>query len=280
MYNADTRYRVKDWLYGITKTQPQVDKKSKSQVANDAFEAESILSVYHLLNWSKDQGGAGITPGLGNWKNVKSIFPIHNEPANRKLLKRLSKKLLLNKEDLDEIRNLFGSQVSIYPPLTVFGTTNLLKVAFYFAYMQTYLLFLTFPAVTGIAAWAFLPKYSLVYAVLTLLGCTVFLEYWKILQADLSIRWDVKSVAAIKVNRPKYKYEKTIVDASGRTKHYYPKWKSISRQFLQIPFFVFCLITLGAIITLVFAIEVLVSEAYHGPYQQYLVSQRVAATSR
>jgi anoctamin-10 len=107
--------RVKDWLYGITKTQPKVDKRTKSESFRDAFEAESILSVYHLVNWSKEIGGAGVTPEFGKWQNVKSIFPIHNELANRKLLKRLSKKLVLNKDDLDEIRNLFGSQVSIFP---------------------------------------------------------------------------------------------------------------------------------------------------------------------
>jgi anoctamin-10 len=103
---------VKDWLYGITKTQPQVDKKSKTQVFQDAFEAESILSVYHLLHWSKENGGAGITPESGKWENVKAVFPIHNEQANRKLLKHLSKRLLLDKGDLDQIRDLFGSQVS------------------------------------------------------------------------------------------------------------------------------------------------------------------------
>ncbi|KAI4603921.1 hypothetical protein KJ359_000042 [Pestalotiopsis sp. 9143b] len=245
--------RVKDWLYGITKSQPKVDKRAKSEAYKDAFEAESILSVYHLVNWSKEAGGAGVTPEFGKWENVKSIFPIHNEQANRRLLKRLSKKLVLNKDDLDEIRNLFGSQV-----------------AFYFAYMQTYLVFLAFPAVTGILAWAFLPKYSLIYAILTLLGCTVFLEYWKILQDDLSIRWNVRGVGSLKQNRPNYHYEKVIVDSSGRTKHYYPKWKSFARQFLQIPFFAFCLVTLGVIITMVFALEVLVSEAYEGPYKTYL----------
>lgn len=107
--------RVKDWLYGITKSQPKVDKRAKSEAYKDAFEAESILSVYHLVNWSKEAGGAGVTPEFGKWENVKSIFPIHNEQANRRLLKRLSKKLVLNKDDLDEIRNLFGSQVSTFP---------------------------------------------------------------------------------------------------------------------------------------------------------------------
>lgn len=104
---------MKDWLFGITKTQPQVDKRSKSESFSNAFEAESLLSVYHILNWSKENGGAGITPGFGKWENVKSIFPLHNEPANRKLLKHLSKSLFLTRDDLDQIRDLFGSQVSI-----------------------------------------------------------------------------------------------------------------------------------------------------------------------
>lgn len=132
-------------------------------------------------------------------------------------------------------------------------------------------MFLAFPAITGILAWAFLPKYSLIYAILTLLGCTIFLEYWKILQDDLSIRWNVRGVGSLKTNRPNYIYEKVIVDSSGRTKHYYPKWKSFARQSLQIPFFVFCLVTLGVIITMVFALEVLVSEAYEGPWKTWLV---------
>ncbi|KAI0154582.1 calcium-activated chloride channel-domain-containing protein [Xylariaceae sp. FL1272] len=242
--------RVKDWLYSITKTQPQVDKKSKAQAARFTFEAESLLCVYHLVTWSKENGGAGVSTDSDN---VKAVFPIHNEPTNRRLLTHLSKRLFLTKVDLDEIRDLFGS-----------------KVAFYFAYMQTYLLFLAFPSITGIFAWAFLPKYSLIYAIITLVGCTVFLEYWKIMQADLSIRWNVKGVAALKANRPKYRYEKVTVDSARRTKHYYPKWKSFARQSLQIPFFALCLATLGVIITGVFAIEILVSEAYQGPYQSWL----------
>lgn len=219
-----------------------------------AFESEYILSVYHLVNWSKDIGGAGITPDYGKWENVRSIFPLQNQGANRALLLHLSKRLLLRNEDLDQIRDLFGS-----------------KVAFYFAFMQTYFLFLFFPAVTGVLAWMFLPKYSLVYAILTLFGCTVFLEYWKIQQADLSMRWNVKGVGSLKVNRPKFRYEKVIIDAAGRTRHYFPKWKSLLRQMLQIPFFVVALCVLGSIIALVFTIETLISEAYQGPYKSLLV---------
>lgn len=243
--------RVKDWLWEITRLQPPTGKDGP--LVDDAFEAENVLSMYHLVNWSQEIGGAGITPGRGKWECVKSIFPIHNEPANSALLRHLSKKLFLGDDDLDSIRDLFGS-----------------KVAFYFAFMQTYTAFLFFPAITGFLAWMFLPKYSLTYAILVLFGCTIFLEYWKIRQTDLSIRWNVKGVGSLKVSRPSFKYESVVVDAVGRTKHIYPKWKAILRQLVQIPFFAVAIVVLGSIIAAVFAIEVLVSEAYDGPYQSWL----------
>ena len=202
-------------------------------------------------------------PESGQWKNVKSIFPIHNEDVSTALLKHLSRRIFLTTQDLDQIRDLFGS-----------------KVAFYFAYMGTYLRFLSFSAVTGALAWAFLPKYSLLYAIITLFGCTVFLEYWKIRQDDLSVRWDVRGVGTLKVNQPKFKYEKIIVDAAGRKNYYFPKWKSVTRQLLQIPFFASALLALGAIITSVFAVEIIISELYEGPYKwclEYLPTLLLAA---
>ncbi len=219
------------------------------------YEAEDLLAVYHLVNWPTDMGGAGITPGVGKWENVKSIFPIHNDAVNRSLLRHLSRRIFLKVEDLDNIRDLFGS-----------------KVAFYFAFIQNYLLFLAFPAFTGVAAWLWLPKYSLAYAILTSVWCTVFLEYWKIQEVDLSIRWKVRGVHKTKINRPEFKWEKVVTDENGIQRHHFPKWKKITRQLLQVPFIAVAAVALGAIICIVFAVEVLISETYTGPYQFYLVS--------
>ena len=146
------------------------------------------------------------------------------------------------------------------------------QVAFYFAFIQCYLMFLVFPALTGVTTWLFLPKYSLAYAIITSIWCSVFLEYWKIQEVDLSIRWNTRGVNKSKPNRPEFKFDRVVVDASGRIKHYFPKFKQISRQLLQIPFILFATIALGAIICCVFAVEILVSEAYEGPHQFYLVS--------
>ncbi|KAF5597917.1 IST2 [Fusarium pseudocircinatum] len=242
--------RVKDWLYGITPNHPGGDKNT---VVDGAYEAEDILSVYHIVNWSKDLGGAGITPGTGKWKNVKAIFPIHNSKVNQSLLKYLSRKFFLSSEDIDQIRNLHGS-----------------KVAFYFAFIQAYLLFLTFPAITGVIAWLWLPRYSLAYGILTSVWCTVFLEYWKIQELDLSLRWNVKGIHHVKVNRPQFKYDYEYVDEGGRKHYYFPRWKKVVRQLLQIPFLIVAFLALGITIIAVFTIEIMISETYAGPYKDYL----------
>ncbi|KAH7240819.1 calcium-activated chloride channel-domain-containing protein [Fusarium redolens] len=248
--NAVYKSRVKDWLYGITPNHPGGDKNT---VVDGAYEAEDILSVYHIVNWSKDLGGAGITPGTGKWENVKAIFPIHNSKVNQSLLKYLSRKFFLTNEDIDQIRNLHGS-----------------KVAFYFAFIQAYLLFLTFPAITGVIAWLWLPRYSLAYGILTSVWCTVFLEYWKIQEIDLSLRWNVKGIHHVKVNRPQFKYDYEYVDEGGRKHYVFPRWKKVVRQLLQIPFLIVAFLALGITIIAVFTIEILISETYAGPYKDYL----------
>lgn len=120
-------------------------------------------------------------------------------------------------------------------------------------------------------AWLWLPRYSLAYAILTSIWCTVFLEYWKIQEVDLSLRWNVKGIQGVKVNRPQFKYDSVFVDGGGRKHYYFPRWKKVTRQLLQIPFLLFAFFALGVIIIAVFGIEVLISETYAGPYKYYLV---------
>ncbi|KAL2162504.1 hypothetical protein VTH06DRAFT_7418 [Thermothelomyces fergusii] len=252
VYNS----RLKDWLYGIVQKHPGGGKDS---VVDGAFEAEDVLSVYHLVTWPKSNGGAGITPGYGQWKNVECVFPLHNEPANQALLRHMNSRLWLTSDDLDRIRDLFGTKVTDSPLAMV--------VAFYYAFIQDYVVFLTFPAISGLVAWKFLPAYSLTFAILSTVWCTVFLEYWKVRQVDLSIRWDVNGVGAVKVSRPQYRWQKIVVDSAGLRRQYYPKWKQMLRQLLQIPFMAAAVVVLGVTILGVFALETLISEAYNGPYK-------------
>lgn len=74
-------------------------------------ETENLRSMFHLVTWKKSLGGAGVMPEIGKWKNVKSVYPLHNKAATKALLVKWSRQLILREEDLDQIRGLFGEKV-------------------------------------------------------------------------------------------------------------------------------------------------------------------------
>lgn len=74
-------------------------------------QAETLRSMLHLVTFSKENGGAGITANFGKWKNIKASFPLHNQAANKVLSRRLNRLIILEEDDLDDIRALFGEKV-------------------------------------------------------------------------------------------------------------------------------------------------------------------------
>ncbi|KAF7590319.1 hypothetical protein BBP40_002969 [Aspergillus hancockii] len=249
--NMVYKSRVKDWLHGIIHEVPIGDEHT---VMDSETSAEELRSVFHAVTWSKALGGAGITAQQGQWKNVASTFPLHDLSANAELLRKWSRTLLLTVEDLDAIRALYGE-----------------KVAFYFAFIHCYSTFLIFPAAWGIFSWLYLGPYSPICALVNCLWCIVFVEYWKIRETDLSLRWNVKGVGTLKVNRPQYTWDKEVRDSvTGETVRVFPAHKQLSRQMLLLPFATVASLALGTLIVITFALEILISEVYTGPFKDYL----------
>ncbi|KAK9242051.1 calcium-activated chloride channel-domain-containing protein [Lipomyces tetrasporus] len=243
--------RIKDWLFGIIHTLPSGDENT---IASAETPAEEIRSIYHAVTWQKDLGGAGITPEFGKWKNITASFPLHDRDACSELLSKWNRKTNLNVEDLDTIRALFGE-----------------KVAFYFAFIHCYSLFLVVPAAMGIVGWWFLGPYSIIYGSALVIWCIVFVEFWKIRESDLSVRWNVKGVGQLKVNRSQYQWEREVKDPiSGQVTHTFPGWKQFLRQMLLVPFASVASVALGTLIVVTFASEVFISEVYNGPLKGYL----------
>lgn len=187
-------HRIKDWLYGVIDQQP---KGSYDASVEGDTEAENLRSMYHLVTWKKELGGAGIMPGQGQWKNVKSVFPIQNRVRNKALLSKFSREPTLSRADLDEIRAVFGEKVG-NGDFEV-RLADISEVAFYFCFMQSYIIALIFPSVTGLLAYFFLHRVSLSYAIVTVIWCVVFLEYWRLEEISLSLRWRVRGIGSLKV---------------------------------------------------------------------------------
>jgi anoctamin-10 len=111
------------------------------------------------------------------------------------------------------------------------------------------------------------------------LWCTIFTEYWKHQEKDLSVRWGVKGVSNIEVKQKDFTPEKTITDpVTGEQVGFFPASKRFQRQLLQIPFALIAACSLGAVIATCFAIEVFISEVYGGPLKSVLVSIATASS--
>ena len=249
------RSRVQDWLYGVRTAAPE---KEMQKNLNDepVTEAERLRLVYLLITKSKNDGGAGITPKTGDWKGVESIFALHDHTFNKLWIKQLTSKYFLDIKDMTEIKDRFGE-----------------KIAFYFAFLQSYFIFLTFPALFGFSAWVLLGQFSPIYAIINGLWGVVFIEYWKKQQTDLAVQWGVRGVSKIQTKRPAFKHESEMKDPiTGEEIKVYSPIKRLARQLLQVPFAICAASVLGGLIAMCFAIEIFISEVYNGPFKAYLVS--------
>ena len=204
---------------------------------------------------SEKEGGAGITSQHGQWQEVEAIFPVQDTASNKEWIRKWAGETFLKVEDLDDIRDRLGE-----------------KIAFYFAFTQSYFQFLLAPAAFGFGCWVLLPHFSPVYAIANGLWCVTFIEYWKRQEVDLSIRWGVKGVSTIQEKRKDFTHEKEIRDpVTGETIQIFPSEKRILRQLLQVPFAILASIALGVVIAACFGIEIFLSEVYNGPFKNYLV---------
>jgi anoctamin-10 len=248
------RSRIKDWLHGVRQIQPTKDA-AQVLTTEPLTDAERLRHIHHMICCSKDEGGAGITPKYGEWKNVEAVFPLHDHARNKKWLTEFARKTFLTPDDLDEIRNCVGE-----------------KIAYYYAFLQSYFTFMMFPAAFGFSCWVLLGGYSPIYAIVNGLWCVTFVEYWKRQEKELSIRWNVKNVSTIEDKRREFKPEKTVTDSiTGETVSFFPAKKRLQRQLLQVPLAALCVVALGAIICTCYAIEIFISEVYDGPLKSILV---------
>ena len=91
----------------------------------------------------------------------------------------------------------------------------------------------------------------------------MFVEYWKREEIDLSIRWDVRGVGELKVNRPQYVWEREETDpVTGEVKRIFPTHKRVLRQLWFLPFAALAGLALGTVLLVTFALEALMSDVY------------------
>lgn len=129
-------------------------------------------------------------------------------------------------------------------------------------------------AAFGASAYFLLGYFSPIYAVVNSLMCVTFVEWWKHQEYDLGVRWGVRGVSSIDTRRHDFRAEKEFTDpVTGEKIQFFPSWKRLQRQLLQVPFALLAAAALGAVICFAFSIEIFMSEIYNGPGQSILVRQ-------
>lgn len=248
------RSRIRDWLHGVRQIQP-VKEAVGTLTEAPLTEAERLRIVHDMITAQRIDGGAGITPNYGEWKNVEAIFPLHNHDRNKRWLAEWSKKTFLTPDDLDELRNAVGE-----------------KIAYYYAFLQSYFQFLMFPAAFGASVKILLGNFSPVYMIGIGMWSVIFVEYWKRQEKELSVRWGVKNVGTLEAKRREFQPEKVHKDPiTGEDMASFPSKTRLQRQLLQIPLAMISAIALGLVICTCYAIEVFISEVYSGPLKSVLV---------
>ncbi|KAK6532287.1 hypothetical protein TWF281_006478 [Arthrobotrys megalospora] len=247
------RSRVRDWLHGIRPAAPE--KETQQSLENEPFtDGERLRLVYSLITLPNSEGGAGITPKQGEWNLVESIFALHDHDFNKKWLKDWSTKWIIGPEDLKVMRDRFGE-----------------KIAFYFAFIQWYFIALTVPAAIGIFAYLFLPAYSSFFAICNCLWSVVFVEYWKRQEVDLAVQWGSRHCSSVQRKRAEFQFDSEVSDpVTGEKIRYFPAYRRLLRQSIQVPFALFAASCLAAIIAGVFSIEIFLVEVYNGPLKMIL----------
>ncbi|KAI8099070.1 calcium-activated chloride channel-domain-containing protein [Halteromyces radiatus] len=263
LYKEYKAERTRDFLLGISLDSTHLSgntvinkdalKSSSSTFGQDFSEANRLRLIYDILTSSESNGGADISPHIDPF--VESIMPLHNDEFNKKWISTWSKKWLIDNDDLCTIRNHFGE-----------------KIAFYFAFVQFYFLWLTIPAGLGVLVYFTNSNaISISYSLSILVWGITFTEMWKRKQKELAVMWDVLNCSKHEKRRAAFKGDTTVADqVTGEEMPFVSTWKIILRRVLAIPGVALGAILLLFIVTFVFMLQLFLHEYYTGPFRSIL----------
>ncbi|CAO3589868.1 unnamed protein product [Absidia cylindrospora] len=260
LYKEYKTERNRDFLLGISMDSPDFalntdasNSNEKSSLRHGFTEADRLRLIYDILTSPENTGGADISPHVDPF--VDSIMPLHNDDFNKKWISTWSKKWIINDDDLWNIRNHFGE-----------------KIAFYFAFLQFYFLWLAVPAGLGVLVYfTHSNTLSIWYSLSMLAWGIAFTEMWKRKQMELAVRWGVRNCSKHEKRRAAFKGDTTVADqVTGEEMPFVPAWKIVLRRGLTIPGVALGAVFLLVIVASVFTLQLFLHEYYTGPFHKIL----------
>ena len=134
----------------------------------------------------------------------------------------------------------------------------------YFHFLAAYAKALTVISAIGCGFWYFGASYSPYYSTALVLWATTFVEYWKVLERKISVRWG--TYGAFRVEKLRHDYVRDGRSQLQRDFH------RATRMAASVPVIFGFIAALAGILTTLFAIEAFVTRLYTGPLHQHVVS--------
>jgi hypothetical protein len=128
----------------------------------------------------------------------------------------------------------------------------------YFSFLHSYTQALVFPAILGVLFYFFGTPYSPIYSILIVLWSVVFVEWWRVRERKLSLRFGTRGSFRVERRRARY------IDG-------FPWWKHELRILASLPVILLFAGVLLSILTGIFVFEAFVTQLYTGPGHQYIV---------
>ncbi|KAJ7498162.1 calcium-activated chloride channel-domain-containing protein [Mycena galericulata] len=227
-------YPHSDFLSGLPTTPLKVEEQ-----VQPLSPADRIRLVHAFITSTPTDGGLGISPDASEWDLVESVMALHDREFNERWIHAWTTSRFVSVKQ-ERLREHFGD-----------------SVAMYFSFLHSYTQALVFPAVLGVLFFFFGSPYSPIYSILLVLWSVVYVEWWRIRERLLSLRFGTRGSARVERRRAQY--------IEG-----VPWWKKELRMIASLPVIALFAAVLVSLLTGIFVFEAFVTQLYTGPGHKYI----------
>ena len=249
--------RSRDFLHGVvTAEELSVDEPFKP-AERVRYAHKRITAPYRAASEEK---GAGITARCAEFPHVMDMMPLHDSSFNQAWMKTWSRVSLasivygIEQSEIDKLRDHFG-----------------VHIAMYFAFLNAYSKSLVPMAVTGFIFWLSGQANHHMYACLVVLWAIVFVEFWRIRERMLAVRWGMTGVSSVSERNSHFTPRtKSLSPITGMEEEVFENWRRDVRHALCMPVTILFLVLLVSTMAAIFLFQVVVDEVYDGPAKSFV----------
>ncbi|KZT43215.1 hypothetical protein SISSUDRAFT_978754 [Sistotremastrum suecicum HHB10207 ss-3] len=248
------RERHSDFLIGLPSA--SLPSNVRDFTTDPLSPADRIRLVHTYITSSALEGGLGIVPGAQAWPRLESIMALHSHKFNDTWLQSWTRRQIgfgIGFKELEGLRYQFGESVALY-----------------FSFLSSYAQSLIFPAALGLLFFWYGAPYSPIYSTIIVLWSITFVEWWRIRERILSVRWGSRGALKVEVRRPQFRGDTTGKTVDTNDAGTFPWWKRELRMVASVPVITFFAAVLAALLTGIFVFEAFVTQIYTGPGRQYI----------